>query len=235
MKVAIFAVQYKIRFNEYPARINKEFREEFRNSLFSNQIEHARSEKVNLAVLPDGFFRTDYPDKIVKYLEKNQPKIHVLVGRDNACGSKLEVLVISPNGTIRKRIIEVYDQYKKAGSNKNKQKMIIQGIKDRRFQIDNKMYTAFSCGDVLIPEIRKASPLTYCKAAFVLAHYTALRFSSAMRKVEIPIFLSHHLKNPWDSQNYAYKGKFKKNDPMPIKKICGEFQGLKWIARVYSI
>jgi len=235
MKVAIFVVQYKIKFDEYPARINKEFRDGYRNPLFSKLVERACSEKVNLVVLPGGFFRTDYPDKIAKYLEKYPPKVNVLVGRDNASGSKLEVLVVSPSGTIRKEIVEVYDQYKKARNNESKKKAIRQSIKDRRFQIDNKMYTIFSCGDVLIPEIRKASPLTYCKAGFVLAHYTARRFSSSMRKIGMPIFLSHHLKNPWISQNYAYNGKFKKDDPKPLKKIYGEFQGLKWIARIYSV
>lgn len=235
MKIAVFVVGYTVDFDSYPSTIPVEFRSEFRNLLFDELIKHARKEKVDLAVLPGGFFRTDYPDKIAKFLEKHSPKVNVLVGRDNASGSKLEVLVVSPSGTFRKEIVEVYDQYKKAKNNKSKKKVILQSIKDRRFQIDNKMYTVFSCGDVLIPEIRKASPLTYCKAAFVLAHYTARRFSSSMRKIDMPIFLSHHLKNPWISQNYAYNGKFKKDDPKPLKKICDEFQGLKWIARVYSV
>ncbi|MBT9144958.1 hypothetical protein B9J77_04125 [candidate division NPL-UPA2 bacterium Unc8] len=199
MKVAIFAVQYKVKFNEYPTTLNKEFQESFRNEFFNELIIQARSEKVNLALLPDGFFRSDYPDRIVKFLKRNSPKINVLVGRDNTSGSKLEVLLVSPSGRIRKKIVEVYDQYKRARKNKSKKKAILQGIRDRRFQINNKMYTVYSCGDVLVSEIRKASPLTYCKAAFVLAHYTARRFSSSMRKVGIPIFLSHHLKNPWSS------------------------------------
>ena len=235
MKFAIFAIQYKVKFNEYPVTLNKEFREGFRNEFFNKLIFQSRSEKVNLAVLPGGFFRSGYPDKIVKFLKRNPPKVNVLVGRDNTSGSKLEVLRISPTGKIRKVIVEVYDQYKKARKNKSKQKAILQGIKDRRFQISNKMYTVYSCGDVLVPEIRKASPLTYCKAAFVLAHYTARRFSSSMRKVGIPIFLVHHLKNPWSSQNYAYKGKYKKDDPIPLKKIRGEFKGFKWIARIYTV
>ena len=74
MKVAIFAVQYKVKFNEYPATLNKEFREGFRNEFFNKLIFQARSEKVNLAVLPGGFFRSDYPDKIV---DGRNPKIQI--------------------------------------------------------------------------------------------------------------------------------------------------------------
>jgi len=230
MKVAIFAVQYKAKNfdNAYVNPVPKEFQSEVRIRLFDELINHSRNNKIHLVILLGGFFRTDSPAGIANRLKHYPPKINVLVGWDNVDGDKREVWVIAKNGSITKRILEAYEKNK---SDKGKSKLI--NISDRRFQINNNMYSAYCCGDIIIDK-RK---FTYSKAAFVLAHSSApgRSFTPSMRKLGIPTFLSHHLKNPWISQNYAYNGKYKKDDSNPLKKIRGEFQGLKWIARIYSV
>ena len=154
------------------------------------------------------------------------PKVKVLVGRDNKCGNQLEAWVVSPNGHITKRITEawIYEGSKRLD--------VLNSITDRRFQLHNKKYAIFCCGDVLIDKRR--SPITNSKAAFVLAHYRAKgrNFTPSMRNLGMPAFLSHHVKHPYKTISFAYNGK---NDLKPIDELKGEFQGLKWIARIYCV
>ena len=231
MKVAIFVVEYRAKkFDDsYRYPIPREFRSECRNFLFNELIGYVKKEKVDLAVFPGGFFRTDSPGDIINSLKYCPPEIKVLVGWDNVAGNKREVWVVAKNGSITKRIPEAW-----ISSHKFSVEILSQT--DRRFQFCNKTYAAFCCGDILLWTKQNRKTPTYSKAAFVLAHYTARRFSSSMQKLEIPTFLSHHVRDPYNTISYAYNGKYKKNDPEPIgKSIKSEFQGLKWVARIYSI
>lgn len=228
MKVAVFAIQYTVKYLGWGRDpIPPELRSRFRLPFFHELMKQMQNQKVDLAILPGGFFRCDSVAGIANALLHHPPKISILVGHDDVSCKYREVLVIAPNGRLTKRIPEAWISPRKFSEE-------ILSQTDRRFQLHNKMYAVFCCGDILLWAKQNRKVPTYSKAAFVLAHYTARRFSSSMRKADKLIFLSHHLRKPWPSQNYAYKGKFKKNDPKPIKKICGEFQGLKWIARVYS-
>lgn len=225
MKVAVFAVEYtvyELGWNRNP--IPSELRSEFRVPFFHKLITHAQDQRVELAVLPGGFFRTDSPGGIANRLRHYPPKVTVLVGCDNVKGNKCEVWVIAPNGKIKRRIPEAYIY-------KNSKRQAVLSRTDRRFQINNKLYSAYCCGDVIIDH-RK---FTYSKAAFVLAHYSAKgrSFTPSMRKLGIPTFLSHHVKNPYSIEYFAYNGK---KSLKPIKEFWnGRFQGLRWIGRVYSV
>jgi hypothetical protein len=230
MKVAIFAVQYKAKNfdNAYVSPVPREFQSKVRIQLFDELINHSRNNKIHLAILPGGFFRTNSPGGIANRLKHYPPKINVLVGWDNVAGDKREVWAIAKNGSITKRIPEAYEKNK---SDKGKSKLI--NISDRSFQITNNMYSAYCCGDIIIDK-RK---FTYSKAAFVLAHFSApgRSFTPAMRKLGIPTFLSHHVKKPSLKNNeyFAYNGgKLLK----PIDEFKNtESQGLNWIARIYSV
>ena len=227
MKVAVFAVQYTVKdlgWGRVP--IPPELRSKLRIPFFHELVKRAREEKVDLVVLPGGFFRTNFPGGIANRLRHYPPKISVLVGRDNVKCNNQEAWVIAPNGTINRRVPEAWISSTKFSEN------ILRNT-ERRFQINNKWYSVYCCGDVIIDD-RK---FTYSKAAFVLAHHSSSGrfFTPSMRRLEISTFLSHHVKYLYNTVSYAYNGKYKKNKPQPIKKIYGEFQGLKWIARIYSI
>lgn len=231
MKAAVFTVEYRVKdlgWGREP--IPPEFRSSSRLSLFHELIKIIHRQKVDLAVLPGGFFRTDSPGGIINGLKYRSPEINVLVGWDNVAGNKREVWVIAKNGSITKRIPEAWISPRKFSAE-------ILSQADRRFQINNKMYSAYCCGDVIIDKRR----FTYSKAAFVLAHSSApgRSFTPAMRKLQIPVFLSHHVKNPSIKNNeyFAYNGK---KDLEPKTELEGKFQGtkckkLKWMARVYSV
>lgn len=232
MKVAVFTVQYNIiRWSN--CSIPREFRSEFRNNLFEELIKCARAEKVDLAVLPGGFYRTNFPGGIANSLKYYPPKITVLVGWDNMPGQKREAWVVAPNGKIKTKIPEAWKSSGKFD------KGILNSIDDRRFRLGKKMYAAFCCGDILIDNEQNAGrkpPIFNSKAAFVLAHNSAKgrSFSPAMRKLGIPVFLSHHVRNPYNTVSFAYKGKYKKNDPRP-KEIYDKYKKFKWVARIYTI
>ena len=229
MKVAVFAIQYTAKKfdNTYRKQIPKEFSAEKRNLLFDELIKKSRKNGVELAVLPGGFFRTNRPGGIANGLRHYPPKINVLVGWDNVNGDKREVWVIAKNGSITKRISEAYEKNK---PDEGRSKLT--DILDRRFKINNKTYSAYCCGDIIIDK-RK---FTYSKAAFVLAHCSApgRSFTPAMRKLGIPTFLSQHVKYPHKTVSFAYNGMYKKDNPKS-KEFCGDSQGLKWIGRIYSV
>jgi len=229
MKVAILSIQYTIKNFGWGRRpIPSELRSKFRFPFFQELIKQVQHHNVGLVVFPGGFFRSDYPHNIASFLENNPPKVNVLFGRDNERGNICEVWVIAPNGKVSRKIPEawIYKSFKRQA--------VLNRIKDRRFQIYNKFYSAYSCGDVMIDH-RKS---TDSKASFVLAHYSAKgrSFTPSMRKLAIPTFLSHHVKDPENTISFAYNGKYEKNMPKPIvEPIKGKFQGLKWIARVYCV
>ena len=181
-------------------------------------------------MLPGGFFRTNFPGGIVNALKQQPPGIYVLVGRDNETCSKREVWVIGRSGSIKRRIPEAWKSKGRFSQD------TLNRITDRRFQLDNRMYAIYCCGDVLIDD-RKA-PITYSEAAFVLAHNSAngRQFTRSMRKLEMPVFLSQHVKYPYNTDGFAYNGN---DDIKPIKKaLKGKSKGLKelkWIARIYSV
>ena len=237
MKVVIFVVQYKgfKKFdNSYKKPIPIDFTSDVRNSLFDNLIKKACKKNVDLAVLPGGFFRTDSPGGIANGLKHHPPKITVVVGWDNVLGSKSEAWVIDPDGVIKVRYPEAW----KSPGNFNKK--ILSSINDRTFDVREKKFAVFCCGDVLIDNKEHAGrkpPIFDSRAAFVLAHSSASgqSFTPAMRKLVMPVFLSQHVKWPSLKNNeyFAYNGK------KPLEPI-DEFedkrsQSLKWIARIYSI
>lgn len=229
MKVAVFAIQYTVKYLGWGRDpIPPELRSGFRLPFFYELIRQIQNQKINFAVLPGGFFRCDSIAGIVNSLLHHPPKISVLVGRDDVSCKYREVLIIAPNGRLTKRIPEAWISLRKFSAERLSQT-------DRRFQLCNKMYAVFCCGDILLWAKQNRKAPTYSKAAFVLAHYTARRFASSMRWLGIPTFLSHHVKDPYNTVNYAYNGKYKRNRPKLIKEPWGEFQGLKWIARIYSI
>jgi len=241
MKVAVFAVQYKgfKKFdNSYKKPIPIDFTSDARNCLFDSLIKKARRHNVDLAVLPGGFFRTDSPGGIANGFTYYPPKIAVVVGWDNVLGSKSEAWVIRPDGKIKVKFPEAW----KSSGNFNKK--ILYSIDDRTFDYRGKKFAVFCCGDVLIDNEEHAGrkpPIFDSCAAFVLAHSSApgRSFTPAMRKLQIPVFLSHHVKYPSIKNNeyFAYNGK---KNLEPKTELEGKFQGtkfkeLKWIARVYSI
>ena len=225
-------VEYRISdFGWASASIPRELRSDCRVPLFHELTDYAKGQGADLVVLPGGFFRTDFPGGIVNALKQQPPGISVLVGRDNVVGSECEVWIIHPTGKIGRRIPEAWVKKKKS-----ELEAALRNITDRQFQLNNKMYAVFSCGDVLIDKRR--GPITYSKAAFVLAHHSAKgrHFTRSMRKLEMPAFLSQHVKYPYNTDGFAYKGN---EDIKPISKaLKGKSKGLrklKWIARIYSI
>lgn len=234
VKVAVFAVEYTVEelgWGRNPIPV--ELRSEFRIPFFHELVKRAREEKVDLAVLPGGFFRADKPGVIAKALKTSPPKIIVLVGCDNVAGKKCEVWIVGLNGSIKKVIPQAWIH------KKSERQTVLKSITDRRFQLHNKMYAVFCCGDVLIDH--RKPPIAGSKVAFVLAHYSATgrSFTPAMRKLGIPVFLSHHVKNPSLKNNeyFAYNGT---KDLEPKTELEGKFQRskckkLKWIARIYSV
>ena len=231
MKIVVFTIQYTVSdFGWEQDPVPVELRSNIRMPLFYELIKYARYQQAKLAVLPGGFFRVDRSGGIANTLRHCPPRITVLVGRDNEKCNYREGWVIASNGTINRRIPQAW-------ISPNKFSKDVLRNTERRFQINNKMYSIFCCGDVII--YKKKIP-TYTEAAFVLAHYSATgrNFTPSMRKLDIPTFLSHHVKYPYNTDNFAYNGKKK---IYPVKKaIKGEFKGLKskklkWIARVYSV
>lgn len=154
MKIAVFAIQYKIKFDSYSIdkfnRPPEEIRSELRNSLFDELINSARENKVNLAVLPAGFFRSANSSGIANRLNHYPPGIHVLVGWDNLAGGKREVWVVKSDGQIQKRIAEAWKCSGKFDRN------ILNTITNRRFRVGNKNYAVFCCGDILIDNEQNA-------------------------------------------------------------------------------
>jgi hypothetical protein len=232
MKVAIFAIQYTLKKSFWSPKVPTEFYSNSRISLFNELIQCSQSKGIKLVVLPGGFFRTDSPGGIANALKHCPPKMHVLAGRDNVFGDQREVWIIKPSGLIRK-IPEIWSRgwWNKTEAERQKE---FNRIYDRRFQVKNKTYAVFGCGDIIIDD--RLSPIADCKAAFVLAHYSSpgRSFTPAMRRLKKPIFLSHHVKHPYNTTYFAYKG-----DKLPLKPDY-EFwnensQGLEWIARVYSV
>ncbi len=220
-------VEYRISdFGWASASIPRELRSDCRVPLFHELTDYAKGQGADLVVLPGGFFRTDFPGGIVNALKQQPPGISVLVGRDNVVGSECEVWIIHPTGKIGRRIPEAWKSKGRFSHD------TLNRITDRRFQLDNRMYAAYCCGDVLIDD-RKA-PITYSEAAFVLAHNSAngRQFTRSMRKLEMPAFLSQHVKYPYNTDGFAYKGNI---DLKPLTIWKGKCQGLKWIARVYSV
>jgi hypothetical protein len=232
MKVAIFIIEYSLNsnFNEYPTSVPKEFRNGIRIQFFSELIEYSLKKDVDLVVLPGGFFRTDSLVGISNSLKHKSPGLNVLVGRDNTTGSHMEVLVISPSGRIKKRIPEAWES---AGEFSQK---TFNSIKDRRFRVRNRLFAAYSCGDVIIDQ--RKTPIIYSEGAFVLAHYSAKgrNFTPAMRKLNMPVFLSHHVSYPYNAHGFAYCGK---RNLKPIIEECNTFEcnakQLAWKARLFSI
>ncbi len=220
-------VEYRISdFGWASASIPRELRSDCRVPLFHELTDYAKGQGADLVVLPGGFFRTDFPGGIVNALKQQPPGISVLVGRDNVVGSECEVWIIHPTGKIGRRIAEAWKSKGKFSHD------TLNLITDRRFQLDNRMYEAYCCGDVLIDD-RKA-PITYSEAAFVLAHNSAngRQFTRSMRKLEMPVFLSQHVKYPYNTDGFAYKENI---DLKPLTVWKGKCQGLKWIARVYAV
>jgi len=206
-----------------------ELRSDCRVPLFHELIQHSMAQGIDLVVLPGGFFRTDYSGGIVNALKQHPPKISVLVGCDDvACGQR-EVWVVAPNGRITRRIPEAWI------STYRFSQAVLDSITDRRFQLDNKMYAVFCCGDVLIDK-RKA-PITYSKAAFVLAHNSAngRQFTPSMRKLKMPAFLSQHVKHPYNTVGFAYNGNSDLQANITLKGKSKGMKELKWIARIYSV
>ncbi len=220
-------VEYRISdFGWASASIPRELRSDCRVPLFHELTDYAKGQGADLVVLPGGFFRTDFPGGIVNALKQQPPGISVLVGRDNVVGSECEVWIIHPTGKIGRRIPEAWKSKGRFSHD------TLNRITDRRFQLDNRMYAVYCCGDVLIDD-RKA-PITYSEAAFVLAHNSAngRQFTRSMRKLEMPVSLSQHVKYPYNTDGFAYKGNI---DLKPLTIWKGKCQGLKWIARVYSV
>ncbi len=220
-------VEYRISdFGWASASIPRELRSDCRVPLFHELTDYAKGQGADLVVLPGGFFRTDFPGGIVNALKQQPPGISVLVGRDNVVGSECEVWIIHPTGKIGRRIPEAWKSKGRFSQD------TLNRITDRRFQLDNRMYAAYCCGDVLIDD-RKA-PITYSEAAFVLAHNSAngRQFTRSMRKLEMPVFLSQHVKYPYNTDGFAYKENI---DLKPLTVWKGKCQGLKWIARVYAV
>ncbi len=229
MKVAVFTVEYTVS-EFWPSSIPRELRADCRVPLFHELCDYAKGQEIDLVVLPGGFFRSNFPGGIANALRHHPPNITVLVGCDNVSGSECEVWIVHPNGNIGRKIPEAW---------KSKGRFCqdtLNRITDRRFQLDNRMYAVYCCGDVLIDD-RKA-PITYSEAAFVLAHNSASgrQFTRSMRNLERPVFLSQHVKYPYNTDGFAYKGN---DDIKPIAKaLKGKSKGLKelkWIARIYSI
>ncbi len=220
-------VEYRISdFGWASASIPRELRSDCRVPLFHELTDYAKGQGADLVVLPGGFFRTDFPGGIVNALKQQPPGISVLVGRDNVVGSECEVWIIHPTGKIGRRIPEAWKSKGRFSHD------TLNRITDRRFQLDNRMYAVYCCGDVLIDD-RKA-PITYSEAAFVLAHNSAngRQFTRSMRKLEMPVFLSQHVKYPYNTDGFAYKENI---DLKPLTVWKGKCQGLKWIARVYAV
>ncbi len=220
-------VEYRISdFGWASASIPRELRSDCRVPLFHELTDYAKGQGADLVVLPGGFFRTDFPGGIVNALKQQPPGISVLVGRDNVVGSECEVWIIHPTGKIGRRIPEAWKSKGRFSHD------TLNRITDRRFQLDNRMYAVYCCGDVLIDD-RKA-PITYSEAAFVLAHNSAngRQFTRSMRKLEMPAFLSQHVKYPYNTDGFAYKENI---DLKPLTVWKGKCQGLKWIARVYAV
>lgn len=229
MKVLIYTIEYRVSeigWGRDP--IPREFSSELRIPLFHELIEYANVQKVSLVVLPGGFFRTDHPAGIANALKHNPPQLNVVVGRDDKANKFSEVWVMAQNGTIRRKIPEAWIQQK----NESKRQSILEDVSDRRFQIRNKFFAAFCCGDVIIDK-RKA-PITNSEATFVLSHYSAKgrNFTPSMRKLNIPVFLSHHVRDPYSTTNFAYHGN---RDLKADTELKGKSQGLKWISRIYTI
>lgn len=228
MRFIVFTIEYTVSdFGWGRNPVPVELRSDCRIPLFCDLIKCANDQNVSLAMLPGGFFRTDFPAGIISALRHNPPEIAVLVGRDNRANNHCEIWVIAPSGRIRRKIPEAWI-YKR----ESKRQSVLDSITDRRFQLKDKMYAVFCCGDVIIDE-RKAL-ISKCGAAFVLAHYSAKgrNFTQAMRDLGIPVFLSHHVKYPYNTISFAYNGDI---DLRPITELKGESQGLKWMGRVYSI
>lgn len=220
-------VEYRISdFGWASASIPRELRSDCRVPLFHELTDYAKGQGADLVVLPGGFFRTDFPGGIVNALKQQPPGISVLVGRDNVVGSECEFWIIHPTGKIGRRIPEAWKSKGRFSHD------TLNRITDRRFQLDNRMYAVYCCGDVLIDD-RKA-PITYSEAAFVLAHNSAngRQFTRSMRKLEMPVFLSQHVKYPYNTDGFAYKENI---DLKPLTVWKGKCQGLKWIARVYAV
>jgi hypothetical protein len=231
MRLAIFAIQYVAKGFFWSSRFNREFCSDSRILLFSKIIKCCLKREIDLAVFPGGFFRTDSPYKFTRALKKNPPKINVLVGHDNVLGDQREVWIIEPSGMLRK-IPEIWSKTWWDKTDKEHQKEFNR-INDRCFQVKNKTYAVFGCGDVIIDN--RISPIAGSKAIFVLAHYSSpgRSFTPAMRRMKKPAFLSHHVRHPYETTYFSYKG----DKPLkPNYEFWNEdSQELEWIARVYSV
>jgi hypothetical protein len=229
MKVVIFSIEYRafeLGWGRNP--IPRELRSDIRIPLFHELAQLGFDRKASLIVFPGGFFRTDFPAGIAGSLKRIPPKTTVLVGRDNKAGNKLEAWVVAPSGRIRRKIPEAWIHKKES-----KRQSVLDSISDRRFQHENRLYAVFCCGDVIIDKRR--APITHSKAAFVLAHYSAkgIHFTPSMRSLNIPVFLSHHVKDPYNTVNFAYQGD--RNLRPLIPPFKGKSLGFRWIGRIYSI
>jgi hypothetical protein len=229
MRIIIFTIEYRVSelgWGRNP--IPRELRSDIRIPLFHELAQIGFDLNAFLIVLPGGFFRTDLPAGIAGALKRNPPKITVLVGRDNKAGNFCEIWVVTQNGRIRKRTPQAWIH-----ESESERQSVMEKINDRRFQLRNKMYASYCCGDVIIDKRR--NPITHSKAAFVLAHYSAkgINFTPPMRSLKIPVFLSHHVKDPYNTVNFAYEGD---KDIRPlIPPLKGKSLGFKWIGRMYSI
>jgi len=226
MKVAVFVIGY--------THNKREFGIPHRIRFFHELTQHAKKQKIDLVVLPGGFFRTNSPKIVINALKCQPPQVTVLVGCDNMNFTESKVWVVASNGKIVKELPEAWKSSYKFS------KTVLNSINDRRFSFKNKIFSIFSCGDILIDNELNAGrkpPIFNSKAAFVLSHFSAKgrSFAPHMRNLEIPVFLSHHVKWPYDTVSFAYNGNYNAR-PKPIAEFWNEkTEGVEWMARVYPI
>lgn len=200
--------------------------------LYSNILDQLRSSYLDLLIFPGGFFCGANWEQFSGCLKMNPPNVTLVVGWDEKPGKKnksgkiqkrkREVWAVSRKGQIKMRIQEAWGR--------SDAKEVLKKVSERRCLIDRNDVDLYCCGDVLIDERKFEGEIVA-----VTAHCSAKgrAFSRAMRSLEKPAFLSHFVKHPYKTTDFAYCGTEKLKSKEPIQRYFQE--KIKWQARIYNI